>query len=213
MARRQTALELMTNNQERWNDQLSDLSAGKGVGANAPTWSAFRSGINAYAFSASAMNEVWINIHITHDYKAGTKVYPHIHWSTTGTNTGVVRWGIEYTIAKGHGQQAWPVTTTVYLEQAFSGTAYTHMITETSEANALPGDDLEPDTLVLMRVFRDAAHGNDTQTSTAFGFYADVHYQSDGNLTTTKAPTWVKNTDEHGTITFDRLNELMEVLQ
>lgn len=184
--RAQTATTLDTT--YGWEDSLADISAGRAIGANAPTWSTFRNGISAYAFSASTMKEVWVNSHITHNYRAGSKVYPHVHWSTTGTDTGTVRWGIEYTAQKGHNQGAFPATSTIYLEQAASGTAYQHMITEASSTDAF-NTNLEVDSLILMRVFRDAT--NDTCTDTAFAFFVDLHYQVDRAYgTLNKAPNF-----------------------
>lgn len=173
-----------------WNDMLASLSASKAVGVNAPTWATIRDGIQAWAFSASAMNEIWLNFHIIHNYAAGTTLYPHIHWTTAGTNTGVCRWGFEWTVAKGFNFEAFPATSTFYLEAAASGTAYKHYITEVADGAALPATEI--DSLLLMRVFRDAANVNDTLTDTAFGLFVDLHYQSDGMLTNEKARTFTK---------------------
>jgi hypothetical protein len=136
------------------------------------------------------MQEVWVNFHIKHDIAPGTLLYPHVHWSTTGTNTGVARWGFEYTVAKGHQQQAFPATTTVYVEQAFTGQARTHMIAEVSLANAIPATNIEVDSLVLMRIFRDAAHANDTLTDPAFLFMVDLHYQKQYLGTKNRSPNF-----------------------
>jgi hypothetical protein len=166
-----------------WNDILSDLSAGRGIGANAPTWTTLRDGIKAYAFDAGSMNEVWVNLHIMHDYLWGSKVWPHIHWTTAGTDTGVVRWGIEYTYARAYGVETFPATTTIYLEQAATGTPYTQMLAEPIEADGILLPNCEPDGVLMCRVFRDATHANDTCIDAAFGIFADLHFQSDGYLT------------------------------
>jgi hypothetical protein len=171
-----------------WDDITADLSAGKAVGANAPTWATLRDGISAYEFSKTIMNEIWITFHIKHDYKEGTNVYPHIHWTTNSTTaTGTVRWGFEYTVAKGHDQAAFPASTTVYVEYTFSANKqYQHFISEVTDAQAF--DAFEADTLVLMRIFRDAAHANDTFDDTVFGLTADIHFQGDRKFTENKAP-------------------------
>ena len=175
-----------------WDDYVSSFNAGKAVGLNAPTWATFRGGLQAWSFSATVMNEVWLEpIHITHTYKPNTAVYMHVHWSTTGTNTGVVRWGIEYSVAKGHNQAAFPATSTVYLEAAASGTAYQHMITEMTIGQAITTG-IEPDSLIMMRVFRDTANANDTCTDAAFGLMCDVHYQKSYWATKNKAPNFYK---------------------
>lgn len=172
-----------------WDDITGEINV-RGLGSNNPAWAAFQNGVYAYQFSASTMMEVWIDFHIKHDIAPGTLLYPHVHWSTTGTNTGVARWGFEYTVAKGHQQQAFPATTTVYVEQAFTGTTRTHMIAEVSEANAIPSTNIEVDSLVMMRVFRDAAHVNDTLTDAAFLFMVDLHYQKQYLGTKNKSPNF-----------------------
>ncbi len=208
----------MTDTQERWKDQLTDLSSGRVAGANTPTWAAFVGGISAYSFSATLMNEMWFNIHIPHEFRPGTRIYPHVHWSVLGTNTGTVRWGFEYTVAKGHAMAGFGATQTVYVEQAYpgqTGGAPTHMIAEVSDANAIAYD-FEPDTVVMFRLFRDAANVADTQTAAAFAFYADIHFQSDENETTTRFPVdgrWAKNEDEHAPGTIAKVNEILQLLQ
>lgn len=166
-----------------WNDFLAPLHAGKAVGVNAPTWKTFNGGIQAYAFSASTMNEMWVTIHVQHDYAASTVVYPHLHWSTTGTDTGVCRWVIEYSYARGYSADTFPAASTLVLEQAASGQALRHMITESPEGSGLSITNFEPDGILMMRLYRDAAHVNDTLTDESFGLFLDIHYRSDGFLT------------------------------
>lgn len=188
-------IELLTDEQyivKGWEDITADLSTGKTPAANAPTWSVFRDGIYAYAFSDSATNSLFITFHITHDYAHGTKVYPHIHWSPgNSTNTGVVRWGFEYSVQKGHQQGNFPATTTVYVEDNnTTGAAYEHRIAEFTDAQAF--DALETDALILCRIFRDGGHANDTFTGDAFGLTADIHYQVDKQVTPNRAPPFFR---------------------
>lgn len=172
-----------------WTDYLSSISAGKAVGANAPTWSAFRGNIDAYEFDAGTMNEIWMVFHINHDYKLGSAIYPHIHWSPNTINTGVVRWGFEYMYAKGHSQASFPASTTVYVEETISSNSqYLHIISEVSDANVIPSTGVETDGIVLMRVFRDAAHANDTFPDAVHGFFVDLHVQIDKLSTKNKSP-------------------------
>lgn len=172
-----------------WDDITADLSSGKTAGANVPTWSNYRDGIYAYEFSATVMKEIWVTFHVKHDYAEGTLVYPHIHWSPNTTATGVCRWGFEYTVAKGHQQEAFPTTTTIYVEDNVSvADQYGHRIAEVSDNDAF--DAFEADTLILMRIFRDAAHVNDTFSGVAYGLTADIHFETspEGTVTKNKAP-------------------------
>lgn len=51
-------------------------------------------------FSASAVNLVMGVAQMPHSWKEGTRVEPHIHWMVPNSNTGVVVWKFEYTVAK-----------------------------------------------------------------------------------------------------------------
>ena len=176
-----------------WQDLRGSFISAKLTGSNQPTWTKVKdngsgsTGVYAYSFSASALNEVWLALHINHDYKEGTAFYPHIHWIPSDTNTGVVRWGIEWSASQGHGQAAFGNTTLTYIEQAGSGTAFQHQIAEVSS----PGitiSNAEPDMIILARVFRDAAHANDTYTGACFGIELDAHYELDRHATPNKSP-------------------------
>ena len=162
-----------------WNDILGEINI-KGSGAQDPTWATIRDGLNGYRFSATAINEVQTQFHIGHDYKPGGSVLLHVHWLTTGTNTGICRWGFEYSIAKGYNQGAdsvFPASTIVYVEEAGVATAYVHHVSEISASVTLTN--VEPDSLILCRVFRDANHVNDTLTDPAFLLKVDAHYETD----------------------------------
>ena len=173
----------------QWRDNLSDFDTARVTGASQPTWTTFKDGISKWSFGNTTMNEVHVSYHINHDQAiAGEyrKLYPHVHWVGVG-GTGTVRWGFEYTYAKGHGQEAFPATTTIYMEQAFSGTDYTHQLIESTTAIDLSS--LEADGVMLARIFRDAAHANDTYDGTAcFGLFCDLHYQASYFGTSQKTP-------------------------
>ena len=176
-----------------WNDIISEVVL-KGSGAGDPAWANFRDGMYGYSFSASAMKETFHRFHILHDYATGTVLYPHIHWSPNTTSTGVVRWGFEYSVAKGHQQGAgstFGATTTVYVEQSVNTSSqYQHFVAEVAIGDAIPATLVEPDSLILMRIFRDAAHVNDTFPDAVFAWMADIHYQSSRLSTKNKAPNF-----------------------
>lgn len=173
-----------------WRDNIVQLDVQYG-NPDAPELNLFRDGIHAYNFFAGQMSEAFASFHVDHDYALGTALYPHIHWAINSNAVGTIRWGIEYTVAKGHGQMAFGPTTTVYVEQAADGTPYKHMVAEVSTPNAIPGLNIEPDTLILCRFFRDGAHANDTLEADAFVFCVDLHYQADRATTPFKSPNFL----------------------
>lgn len=171
-----------------WRDLTSELFT-RG-GAASPSIAQFRNGIYLYAFPSNQMKEVFVQFHIDHDYKLGSNLYPHIHWAAnTTTATGNVRWGFEYSVAKGHGQQAFGATTIIYSSYTFtSNQQYIHHVSEVSDGDAISGANIEPDSVVLMRIFRDV--DNDNFADTVFGITADIHYQADRYCTKNKAPNF-----------------------
>jgi hypothetical protein len=169
-----------------WKDITSELVS-RG-GSSAPALTLFRSNIYAYQFSATSIDQLYSTFHIPHDYAPGTAIYFHIHWSeSAAVPSGVVRWGFEYTYSKGHGQAAFPVTQTVYAEQACTG-QYKHMVAEI--ATGILASEIEVDGLILVRIFRDYAHANDTSPNGSFAFTCDVHYQCDRIATINRAPNF-----------------------
>lgn len=172
-----------------WRDLTSDMFIRSGT--SSPAVTQFRNGIYLYAFPFNQLREVFANFHIDHDYALGTSLYPHVHWAPNTTSTGTVRWGIEYTVAKGHQQQAFPATTTVFIEHTIStNMQYFHMVSEVSDAQAIPGTGIEPDTMIMMRIYRDAAHANDSFPDDVFGITVDMHYKASKFATRNKAPNF-----------------------
>ena len=177
-----------------WRDLIGQIDT-RGTGTNDPAWTLITGSTSmwAHVFSATVMQQFWTTFHINHDW-AGTPIYPHIHWfnAAAAPNTGNVVWGFEYVVAKGHNQQAFPLTatTTVYVTQACPATRYQHMIAEVALADVIPITNIEVDSLIHMRVFRDATNVADTCTDQVFGLMADCHYQASQIGTKNKAPNF-----------------------
>lgn len=175
-----------------WRDNFVELKVDSSS-PDAPTLAILRGNIMSWQFFPNELTQAYSGWHIDHDYALGTKLYPHIHWVCTTANIGTVRWGFEYSVARGHQQQAFPETTTIYVEQTTNGTPYLHYVAEVNDANAIDGAALgiEPDTLIIVRVFRDGAHPNDTLEEPVFGIFLDLHYQADHATTPNKAPPFL----------------------
>lgn len=158
-----------------WDDARVSLTRAT-TGPNAPTFAAHRDTLNANSFSASTMNEMWGELQLSHGYYSGSDIKPHLHWSPgNSTNTGVVRWGLEYSWA--NIGAAFPASTTVYVEQAGPGVAYQQMLAAFA---TLTGTGKMDSSVLMFRVFRDAANGADTATFAAFALSFDVHFEIDG---------------------------------
>lgn len=180
--------DLDTRTHLGWRDNVVEMHHRGGT--TEPPMQQFKDNIYMLAFSQSQLQEAFCSFHIDHDYAMGTNMYPHIHWSCNSAATGTVRWGFEYSIAKGHQQQAFNGSTIVYVEQASTGVPYMHYVAEVSDIDAIPSIGLEPDTVIIMRIFRDADHANDTLDAQAFGICVDLHYQVDRAATKNKVPNF-----------------------
>lgn len=172
-----------------WRDLTADITV-RGTGAADPTFAVYgATALRAFQFSATVMQEVFLVFHVPHDWVPGSDIFIHAHWSNAAAapNTGTVRWGFEYSFAKGFDQEAFPTPTIVYAQQASSATRYRHMVTETTAVTIAT---MEVDGLILMRAFRDAANAADTCTDAVFLHTVDIHYQSTNMATAGKAPSF-----------------------
>lgn len=134
-------------------------------------------------------DQMWVAWHMQHDYALSTPVYFHVHWLVDGVSTNTVKWEFNYYHAKGHNQAAFPLGgagTIITAEQAASGTAFKHMITETSGVTITA---LEPDSVILARIRRITNGGTDNPNN-VFGFMTDLHYQANTPGTKNRSPNF-----------------------
>lgn len=174
-----------------WYDLLAPISsAGRRGAASDFDWTDYdTSGIYQPDF---AVNEDGICVfHINHDIKRNSQMYPHVHWSTDGTDTNPVHWELNYKIAQRDDDSppAFGATITKTLIGTPSGTAYTHHVTETNDAES----QLVPpvDSIIIMQVKR-VTNGAVENADTVFGHFVDFHYQRERLGTKNRAPDFYK---------------------
>lgn len=192
-----------------WRDITGSITA-RGTGANNPPWNAYRGSINAYEFNAlpGTMKEVWITLHLPHDYLPGSDLYIHTHWSQNVVDTGgaagvpgVVKWYFAISYADGFGTPggaADPFTAPIIVSvtQQASTTQYGHMIAEAQFTNnggtggLIDSNTISVDGLLLIRCYRDSADAADTLNQSPFLHMVDVHYQSTNIGTKGRAPNF-----------------------
>lgn len=173
-----------------WRDLVAHLGSAKDTGLGAHmSWTTFSGNVKAWKFStgASVSSGLHVAFHVDHDYKPGSLAYVHVHSAPAAIgSTGNVLWKFEYTLAKGHSQQAFPATQTISLITAASATFEMHQITET----VVGLDILEPDTLIEGFLYRAGTDPIDNCVDDYFALYCDFHYQTDRSTTSQKAPPW-----------------------
>lgn len=164
-----------------WIDVLGSLISSPSL-PQSPGWAKITddgggsTGIYGQAFDDTTEESLLIHFHIPHGVSS-TTIFPHIHWCPLSTGTGTVRWGIEYAYSKGYNQGAFGNSSFEYIEQAGAGVVNEHQIAENSSGITING--LEPDGLLICRLFRDAGHANDTYTGDAVALFMDIHMQAD----------------------------------
>lgn len=152
-------------------------SAGTG---NDPAWidgfiSASSRGVSVYFFSPDEQQELHFTAQFPHAKKNGTDIKPHLHWSPDNTDTGDVRWGLEYTWTDIGG--TFGNTTRIYCEDAGDGTINKHQV---CNFPAIDGSGItDVSSMMICRVFRDATNANDDFTGQAGLTEIDFHYEID----------------------------------
>jgi hypothetical protein len=177
-----------------WRDLRAEIRT-RGVGGTDPNDATYIGSVKAYNFSVN--DEAWIEFHIPHDYVKGTDIHLHFHWSHNSAlvTGGTITLGADVTYAKGHDQAAFAATVNPTLSPSASTTQFQHIISEVQlsaispSATQIDTDDLEPDGLILARVY--LAANNITFSGVVpdpFIHEVDVHYQSTNIATKEKVP-------------------------
>lgn len=165
-----------------WRDLRASL-VGTASGPAAPTLTAFGPTGKGKQLAFGVGDSVYVSLHMDHDVKPGSTVYPHVHWTTNGTSTATVKWEMSITEAAGHNTANFPADTVTTVEEAAAGTAWRHMVTEHPTGYAAP----EPDTLIIITLSRITNGGTDNG-DTVFGLYVDFHYEADRVATKNRTP-------------------------
>lgn len=188
-----TELERRTG--DGWDDLVSPMTIQTGA-PDAPTLTEWLNGYFLPEFNATNDLCVLGQFHINHRYKLGTMLYPHLHFSISGADTGggVVRLGFRYTLARRHdstGQTTF--TTPVELSLDFTipaGGAITHFVAEVPDGFGIPATHVEPDMMILMQSFRRGTHINDTFVGSIWAMTHDIHYECDVASTPNRSPNF-----------------------
>jgi hypothetical protein len=142
-----------------------------------PDIGVFIGGVETLLFDPDADESVMVLAQMSHGWKIGTSITPHVHWSPATTDAGTVRWGLEYTIADAGG--VFGATDTIYVEQASDTTIGKHQKAFFSQIDMSAFTGLS--CMILMRLFRDANNVADTLPVDVPLLEFDIHYQRDDN--------------------------------
>lgn len=147
------------------------------VSANTPTLEVFKGNIYQYTFDATN-DEVFGATEITHQYKEGTSIYPHIHWASNGleVTNRYVKWQLDYSIGKPH-DSGFSNQVTLSTEDVIPANSFdrSHFITELSP---ISGTGITIGTYICWRLRRIASTGL-APTNNPFGLAVGFHVEQD----------------------------------
>lgn len=177
--------------QTAFDDYLLPATSLDATGANNPAIKVFRGNIEALAFAgAGGMEEAFGAIHLLHGLKQGSSPTLHIHWShIIGAPSGNVKWQVDYTIARGYGAGTFSAPTTMTSVQA-APAQYVHQISSDDDMVITNSVEVEPDSLLLLRIYRDPVDAEDTFANDAYVFQIDMHYERSHIGTTERNRIW-----------------------
>jgi len=145
----------------------------EGVG-NPAELAGFKGNTVAYLFIDGSVSETFVNWDVPLQWATGTDLYAAIHWSPgASTNTGTVRWALEFTAAPVNG--TFPDTTTFYIDSNVStASAWKHI---QAVSDPYPGSAAASNQRFLIRLYRDGDSGTDTFAAGAYLIGIDFYYQ------------------------------------
>jgi len=160
---------------------------GAKLGSTAPTLTTFITDIQQYTFDAT--NDYVIGAtEITHKWKEGTIIIPHIHWATNGSEGTAqgVQWQLKFTISDTDETFSAQVTSVVDATIPADTPDRTHYMTDFD--TTIDGTNLKINAYICWRLDRIAtAHGNGEPAAHPFalavGFHAEMN--TAGSRTTT----------------------------
>lgn len=144
------------------------------LGATAPTLTTFVGNIQQYTFDATN-DYVLGSTEITHKYKEGTDISPHIHWATNGVDVTdrAVKWQLEYSIANANDPFASAVTISAEDTIPANSDDRDHLIIG---LGTISGTGIKLGTYIVWRLSRIAAAGT-APTSDPFGLAVGFHVE------------------------------------
>ena len=172
-----------------WNDYVVPLASAIS-GKNVPPFIKFMDdgsgsdGVFAFAFEdqSNPGNEQSLSftIQMPHNWKEGSTIYPHLHWSPGDNTNGAVVWGLEYTWIEYNSStpQTFPATTVETITASFTSSDHMHLLHSFSAITPNSNQD-NISSILVMRIFRNSSNAADTYNGDAFGLSFDIHYEMD----------------------------------
>ena len=146
-------------------------------------------GVSTFTFqkvSTGNEQEVFFSVQLPHNWREGSPIYPHVHWSpqTTGQN-GAVVWGLEYTWVNYNDTTPLVFPNTIIItttSAAVNGTsdADKHLITPWATLTPIVGTQDKISSILMCRFYRKSGDAADTYNGDTAVLSVDFHYEING---------------------------------
>jgi len=160
-----------------WEDLRVPLERVKTAGANVPVFKKFKdngagsAGVFAYDFDDG--DEIWLSVQMSHSWKEGTTIYPHIHLASTTNGTGKeTKLTLEY-VWKNENETFG--NTTIINRDVALDTAYKNLLYDIP-SGGIDGTGQTISSIMTCRIARNAADANNF-AGDIFFLEFDIHYE------------------------------------
>jgi hypothetical protein len=165
----------LVGNATVWEDLRFPSQALKLSGTKPPTWTTYQGGeVLGFSDQAIVGNEERVSFvaQLSHSYKEGSTIYPHLHWISTDTSTGNVVWKLSY--SWGNWAGTFPTATTTTMTVAKSVVLNYHSMDSFSP---ISGTGKEISSILICDLSRNSSSAADTYTATAYLAEVDIHLE------------------------------------
>ena len=162
-----------------WGDERVPLERAKLAGENVPVYSQFKTdgggSAGVYAYDFDDGDEIFLAVQLSHKWKEGSIIYPHVHLASATDGTGKkTKLTLEYVWASKDDTFG---NTTIVNRDVDLSTAYKHLLFDIPAAG-IDGTGHTISSILMCRIARNAAD-SDNFTGDIFILEFDVHYQVD----------------------------------
>ena len=166
-----------------WDDLRVPVTSVRRLGTTDPDWVQFKDngaasvGVFALNFDGGGTRdeEVMFSVQMSHGWREGSALHPHVHWSPTDATAGNVRWALEYTVCNVDG--TFGNTTIIYINDPSDQVAGKHQIADFADID-MTGNTFSA--MLICRLMREATDAADTYDGhDATLFEIDFHHQID----------------------------------
>jgi hypothetical protein len=124
---------------------------------------------------ATGIDAMSFTLQLPHNWKDGTTIYPHIHWTPrTSSTTGNMEWNFDYSWANIDGTFSAVTTSSVIIPSPF--TANKHLLSDLTSGNVgIDATNKTYSSVLICRIWRDSGALTDTYDGDAGGLSMDFH--------------------------------------